>query len=169
MTHKFIITLFCLIATSATTLNVLACDPAANGAHSTASAPPPDFGDRSSQTLTTKSWDALAAKNYAHVLAFTSECINLYASKAVEMQNELSQPAPAETASQLWALNDVGACLYIRGMAYEGMGKNDSAMADYKKLLDKVSFAQVWDPQGWFWKPADAAQQRLDVLAFDIL
>ena len=167
MTYKFIISPICLIAFCAASLTLFAQDPAA--ASGATMPPPPDFGDHSSQTLTSKAWNALGAKNYAHVLAYTGKCISLYLAEALAMQAGLTAPAPAETASSLWALNDVGACYYIRGMAYEGMGKSDLAKADYKKLLEKLAFAQVWDPKGWFWKPADAARQRLEVIAFDTL
>ena len=34
----------------------------------------------------------------------------------------------------------------------------------YQKLVDQYYYAQCWDPKGWFWKPAEAAQQALDEL-----
>ena len=43
------------------------------------------------------------------------------------------------------------------------------AMASYKTLLEKVSFAQCWDPNGWFWKPADAAKKQVKMLEFEVL
>ena len=29
------------------------------------------------------------------------------------------------------------------------------------KVIDEYSYAQAWDPGGWFWKPAEAAQKKL--------
>lgn len=131
--------------------------------------PEPDFGDYTSQTLTTKSWDALSAKNYAHVIAYAGKCIELYTQEAIKMQTGLTAPASADIASSYWALNDVGACFYIRAMAYQGMGKPEKAKVDFNKLLKQFSYAQVWDNNGWFWKPADAAKQQLKVLEFELL
>jgi hypothetical protein len=31
-------------------------------------------------------------------------------------------------------------------------------------LIDEFSYAQCWDPQGWFWKPAEAAAEKVDDL-----
>jgi hypothetical protein len=135
----------------------------------TAPAPAPDFGNYSSETLTTKAWGALASKNYAHALVYTGKCIELYAAKAKEMQDGLEAPAPADTASSLWALNDVGTCYYIRGQIYEAQSKTAEAVAAYKTLIDEFSFAQTWDTKGWFWSPAGAAKQRVQVLEFEAL
>ena len=132
-------------------------------------APSPDFGDYSSETLTTKAWEALEAKNYALVEAYTGKCVEMYAAKAKEMQAGLTALAPAETASSMWALNDVGTCLYIRGQAFEAQGKNKEAIKAYQRLVDDLSYAQTWDIKGWFWPPADAAKQRVKVLAFESL
>lgn len=132
-------------------------------------APQPDYGDQSSSTLTTKAWEALAAENYALVDAYTSRCIELYAAQAAEMQAERNGFASAETASTLWALNDVGTCYYIRGQAFEAQGKTKEALTAYRKLVDDFGFAQTWDTKGWFWQPAGAAKQRVQVLEFDTL
>ncbi len=140
--------------------------PAAS-AQEAAPAPKPDFGDYSSQTLTTKAWEAFAQKNYDLVYAYTGKCIELFSAQAAEMQASLTAPAPADTASSYWALNDVGTCLYIRAQAYEAQGKSKEALADYKKLMNDYSFAQTWDPKGWYWRPADAAKQRVKVIEFD--
>ncbi|WP_309400384.1 hypothetical protein [Cerasicoccus maritimus] len=132
-------------------------------------APKPDYGNFSSETLTTKAWEALGQKQYDLAIDYTSKCIEMYAAQAAEMQASLTEPAPAETASSKWALNDVGTCLYIRGQAYEAKGESAKAVADYKKLVGELSFAQTWDTKGWFWRPADAAKQRITVVEFEAL
>lgn len=131
--------------------------------------PAPNFGDYTSATMTTKAWQALMSKNYALVNAYTAKCIELFAAEAKNMQAGLTVPAPADTASTLWALNDVGTCYYVRGQAFEAQGMNAEAIVAYKKLAKEFSFAQTWDLKGWFWSPAEAAKQRLKVLEFDAL
>jgi tetratricopeptide (TPR) repeat protein len=125
-----------------------------------------DFGDYTSQTLTVKAWQALADKDLDAVLAYTNKCLELYEEKAKEMQASLTE-YPWESKDKIfsyWALNDVGTCLFIQGEAYSNAGKIDEAKAAYKKLVDDYYFAQCWDPKGWFWKPAEAAQQKLEEL-----
>jgi len=130
-------------------------------------APVLDFGDSTSSTLATKAWGALNSKDYASVTAYANKCIDLYKTQAVQMQGTLKEAAPKDSASQYWALNDVGSCYFILGKALDDQGDKKGATAAYKFLVDNLSFAQCWDPQGWFWKPADAARKRLAELQFD--
>lgn len=126
-----------------------------------------DFGDHSSATLTKKAWEALAAGNDEHVLAFTGKCRELYAAEAKKQQAALTEFAAADTAHDSWALNDVGTCLFIEGQVREKQGKPKEAIAAYRRLVDELGFCQCWDTKGWFWKPAEAAAGRLKELAFD--
>lgn len=129
-----------------------------------------DLGDGTSAVITTKAWEALGAKNYEQAIAYAKTCVTRYETQAVEMQKELKAPVPPddrEAVSKKWALNDVGTCLFIMGQALEKQDKGTEALAAYKQLIEKVSFAQCWDPKGWFWKPADAAKMRIKALEFD--
>jgi hypothetical protein len=67
-----------------------------------------------------------------------------------------------EQIFKYWALNDVGTALYIRGEALRLADKPAEAKEAFEKLVKEFFYAQTWDPQGWFWKPAEAAQQKLD-------
>ena len=130
-----------------------------------------DFGDHSSATITTKAWDALNAKNYDNAVGYAKKCIEMYEKQAVEMQQGLKEPVTGDkdAVSKMWALNDVGTCFFIMGQALEKQDKGKDALAAYKQLMEKVSFAQTWDTKGWFWKPADAAKARIKALEFDTL
>src|ERR1700677_749051 len=121
----------------------------------------PDFGDGSSSTLTTKAWQALQGKDYAGVKAYTDQCIATFKTQAIQMQGTLKAPAPKASANQYWALNDVGSCYFIAAKALDEQGDKKGATADYKFLVDNLSYAQCWDPHGWFWPPAGAAKKRL--------
>ncbi len=130
-----------------------------------------NFGDHSSATITGKAWDALNAKNYANAVAYAKKCVEMYEKEAVEMQKELKGPVTGEReeVAKKWALNDVGTCLFITGQALEKQEKPAEALAAYKQLVEKVSFAQCWDTKGWFWKPAEGAKARIKALEFDTL
>ncbi len=123
-----------------------------------------DFGNYTSETLTTKAWKALADKDLDAVIAYTNKCLELYRKTAVEMQKSLTE-YPWESKEKIfsyWALNDVGTCLFIKGEAYRNAGNTEEAKKAYEDLVNNFYFAQAWDPQGWFWKPAEAAQSKLD-------
>ncbi len=125
-----------------------------------------DFGDGSSATLTKKAWDALGKNDLKSVEIFTNKCIDQFGGKAKEMQDSLTG-YPWESNEKIfsyWALNDVGTCLFIKGEAYRNASRTDDAKKAYRDLIDSYSYAQCWDPNGWFWKPAEAAQQKLDEL-----
>ena len=125
-----------------------------------------DYGDYTSQTLTTNAWDALAAKNYPAVFAYTQKCEELYGDEGKRMNEELEYFASPEDAAQLWALNDVGTSLYIMATAYEELEMYPQAREAYKKLANDYAFAQTWDPKGWYWKPATGAASKVDQLKY---
>ena len=124
-----------------------------------------DMGSSSSD-LTVKAWDALNNNKLDDVLLFTNKVVEKYGAKAKEMQASLTEYAweSKDKIFSYWALNDVGTSLFIQGEAYRKAGKMDEAKKAYKQLIDEYSFSQCWDPQGWFWQPAEAAQQKLDEL-----
>ncbi len=130
-----------------------------------------DFGDHSSATITGKAWGALNANNYPDAVAYAKKCVEMYEKQAVDMQKELKAPVTGDkdAVAKLWALNDVGTCLFIMGQALEKQNKGAEALAAYKQLVEKVPFAQCWDTKGWFWKPAEGAKARIKALEFDSL
>lgn len=129
-----------------------------------------DFGNFSSETLTGKAWEAFNAKNYVNAKGYAQKCIDMYKDQAVAMQKGMTAPATEkEEVFKSWALNDVGVCYFILGQSLEAEGKGKEAIVPFKFLAENLSFAQCWDTQGWFWKPADAARERVKALEFDAL
>jgi len=125
-----------------------------------------DFGDYSSVTLVQKAWAALAANDLSAVQAYVNKAVDLYGGKAKDMQASLKEYPweSKEKTMSYWALNDVGTALFILGEAYQNAGKKDDATKAYKRVINEFFYAQCWDPGGWFWKPSEAAQQKLGEL-----
>ncbi|MBF0387920.1 MAG: tetratricopeptide repeat protein [Candidatus Omnitrophica bacterium] len=122
-----------------------------------------DFGDMSSSAISTKAWEALAKKDLDGVQAYVNKNIELYGARAREMQASLKE-FPWESQEKIysfWALNDVGTSLFILGQAYRNAGKNVEALTIFKQLAKEYGYSQCWDTQGWFWKPAEAAEQQI--------
>ena len=123
-----------------------------------------DFGDYTSSFLTTQAWKALGSDDADAVNVYTDKVIQLYDDKAKAMQESMTEYAweSKDDIFSKWALNDVGTSLFIKGEAYKKAGDFKKAKEAYTKLVDNYFYAQCWDPNGWFWKPAEAAQQSLD-------
>lgn len=120
-----------------------------------------------SQDLTTKAWKALGAGEVEAALEAAGKCVELHAAEAGRQQADLDDFLPLEQGHDAWALNDVGTCLFIAGQAHEKAGRTAEAVAAYRRLVDDYRFCQCWDEKGWFWKPAQAAADRLEALDFD--
>lgn len=142
---------------------------AQEGAPAPAAAPAYDFGNFSSETLTGKAWAATEAKDYVAVKVYADKCREMYGAQAEKMQQELTAPAAKEQAFDYWALNDVGTASFLLGQALEKQGDTKGAIEAYKYVVEKTSYAQCWDPKGWFWRPSDAASARLKALEFDAM
>ena len=132
-----------------------------------------DFGDYTSETLTTRAWEAIDAGRYMDAVKYADKCAELYEEEAREMQEALKND-PARRASKSadeihanWALNDVGTSYFIKGEALHKLGKNEEALGAYKAVITEFNYAQTWDPKGWFWSPAEAANKKLAMLSED--
>lgn len=125
-----------------------------------------DFGDYTSSFIVGQAWKSLEDENIEKTLMYTDKVLELYATKAAEMQESLTE-YPWQSREQIfnyWALNDVGTALFVKAKALTIDGKTDEAKEAYESIVNDYTYAQCWDPQGWFWKPADAAQEALDAM-----
>lgn len=122
-----------------------------------------NYGDFRSETLTTKAWGALADGDLEAVLAYTNKCLELYGEPAKKMQNSLNEYPEGDNDKifSFWALNDVATSLFIQGEAYRKAEMKDEALAAYKKVVNDYTYGQAWDTKGWFWKPAEAAKEKI--------
>jgi len=126
---------------------------------------PINFGDAQSSTLVGKAWQALARKDFKAVLAYTNKTISLYGGQAAKMQDYLSDyTCGFSETSKYGPLNDVATSYYIQGQAYQAANMNDKAKAAYDKLIRNYSLGQTFDPQSGFWKPTEAAEEKLDMM-----
>lgn len=121
-----------------------------------------DFGDYTSQTLTTKAWESLLKKDYSGVEVYTKKCLQLYEEEAQKMQKALTDYPNKDNAFNYWALNDVGTCYFILGESLLEQKKFQEAMEVYQVVMEDFTYSQCWDPKGWFWKPAVAARGKIN-------
>jgi len=130
-----------------------------------------------------KAWATLNQADYAGAIEASTDCIDQFAARAMREQASLEaahekQPPTGAVESSFdkkkifdrWAVNDIATAYFIRGQAAERLLKR-RATVQYKELAHDsytaathLSYGRCWDPQGWFWSPAEAAADRLAVL-----
>lgn len=125
-----------------------------------------NFGDYTSAGMVTKAWGALGQGDIEAVLAYTNKTLELYSEEAKKMQASLTdyKSGDKDLIFAMWALNDVATALYIQGEAYSKANMIEEAKEAFNKLVTEYTYGQTWDPKGWFWKPAKAAQEKLRML-----
>ncbi len=110
-------------------------------------------------------WDALGGERYEEVLEITDECTGEFGDIARETDSSMSGYADAKNEMAYWVeygvLTDVAACYFIRGEALMKLDRPDEALVAYTVLVEELQYSQLWDPRGWFWKPAEAAGERI--------
>lgn len=117
----------------------------------------------SSEMLTSSGWDALNAGRPSDCLLYARTCLALYLEAGAEQNREKgrfinwelgdSDDSKAET-TRFWALNDAAACEWMVLTVCLRAGDRGSAEAAAKAIRSRLSWAEIWDAQGWFWKPA---------------
>ena len=126
------------------------------------------------EKVITAAWEALTDGKYETAITNANQWINGFHGQATQLQEKLQKekadfPTGAvsdEVKTKILengVLNNVAACYFIKGEASDKLGRTEDARKAYTEAK-KLTFARVWDPQGWFWSPADAAGDKLSAL-----
>ena len=122
--------------------------------------------------LTTAIFEAFNRNDFESAMANADKCVAEFRGAADREQADLEkakEPPPAKdkfseeekkVILSRGLLNDVATCLYIKGRSAENLGRREEAKGAYEAAR-KYTYARAWDPQGWFWSPAEAAEDRL--------
>ena len=111
--------------------------------------------------VTGKAWNALGRKDWNAAISHADRALRTWGTQAKRTNAKLNGYAPAKDAKKYSNLNEVGTCLMLKGDALRQKGDLNGATATYELLLRDYQYAQVWDPKGWFWKPAESARKNL--------
>ena len=125
--------------------------------------------------LTSQAWDGYNKADYEIAIAKADECIEEFRGAADREQTQLEKdrvplPPKGSVSEQekkvIFArglLNDVATCFYVKGRSAEKLGRKEEAKQAYL-AASKYTYARTWDPNGWFWSPAEAASDHLSRL-----
>jgi len=122
-----------------------------------------------SDEMTTQAWRHLNDGRWNEAIVQAQATIDEWSGWADKLQNKKQQdvgmlmtyngtPQDRKAIFNYWALNDVAACYFILGKAWDAKQEYTKAAQALKQIVDKYSLAQIWDPQGWFWSPVDAVR-----------
>jgi len=114
--------------------------------------------------VTGKAWNALGRKDWNAAISHADRALRTWGTQAKRTNAKLDGYAPPKDAKKYSNLNEVGTCLMLKGDALRQKGDLNGATATYELLLRDYQYAQVWDPKGWFWKPAESARKNLSKL-----
>jgi len=120
-----------------------------------------------SEEMTLRAWQALGRGDLPQAIIQAQAAIQEWSSFAMQLQKKkmaavghpIDYSGEAQEKKEIfsyWALNDVGACYFILGKAYDERGDYGNAARSFQQVVNHYSLAQVWDPHGWFWAPLDA-------------
>jgi tetratricopeptide (TPR) repeat protein len=118
----------------------------------------------SSKELVRMAWEASSKGDVGKLEDLINQVLEIYGEKAKEIQAQLSGFPERGQEEKYQSLNDVATCLFIKAEALMNTGKTDAAIALFQKNIDEYSWAQAWDPRGWFWSVAEKSQASIDVL-----
>jgi hypothetical protein len=135
----------------------------------------PELADKSPhEVYASQAWDEFNGGRHARAIEFADKCVEEFHESALDMERDLAKRgvrpptgAVSEAAKlkvfENGLLNDVATCLFIKGKAAEVTGDKAAAVAAYSRAL-KLTRGRCWDPKGWFWSPAEGANDRLDII-----
>jgi hypothetical protein len=128
----------------------------------------------------TKAWQALDGKDFKTALACTGQTLRSAWIAAAGLQQKARQdsatcdvnPDPktclgtpqqpcTEYWGRNWAVNDVATAWFVRAQALCAQGQAADGKTAYQEVIDKYSCGWAWDPQGWWWRVADAARDGI--------
>ncbi len=120
-------------------------------------APAPSSGE-----LINKCWQAHGKRDIENTFKYTKQLIDIYGEKADKDQASLREMPKSKTdINEVSSLNDVATAYFIQAESYLRQDKVDDAKKILNLIINKYSFAQAWDPRGWFWSIKLAAEQTL--------
>ena len=124
----------------------------------------PSLGDSAYWASTAVS--LYAQQNYEAAVATVDACFKYWGPKAGQAQKKLRDsdvPLPptgrvgAEIKAKIekdYLINDVAMALWAKSRSLHELKRNEEAKQSYAQCL-YMEHGRAWDPNGWFWSPAE--------------
>ncbi|MDP2911793.1 MAG: hypothetical protein Q8N76_05635, partial [Candidatus Omnitrophota bacterium] len=118
--------------------------------------------DLSPKDMIIRAWEAWGAKDQDKAFYWTNKCIEMYSEEAKKEQASLNDFPATDSIDQYEALGAVGTSFFIQGEAYLSLGKIEEAKDAFGIAIKDYSFAQNWDPRGWYWSVKEKSQASVE-------
>ncbi len=114
-----------------------------------------------------KAWELLEAGDHDATVAFVETSLGSFEKEAKAQAARMRGFAKKGAELEFHQVNIAGTLGYIKGLARQRGDRTEPALAAFREVWTTYPFAQAWDPQGWFWKPGQAAKKEfyLETLA----
>lgn len=119
---------------------------------------------QTSSDLVRLSWEASSQRDPERLEKLVGTCLELYGAKALEQQASLSAFPPRGEEKNYQDLNDVATCLFVKAEYAMNSGQTEDAVKQFQHIMKTYSWAQTWDPRGWFWSVAEKSHDSIKVL-----
>ena len=107
-----------------------------------------------------RGWALLEAGNHEATVGFVDRSLEAMVGVAKAEARTMTGFAQKGKEFDFSKANAAGTLSYIRARALERAGKRTEWLAALRQAWTDYPFCQAWDPQGWFWKPGQAAKKE---------
>ena len=98
------------------------------------------------------------------VYEYVNTVMERFGAEAKKEEASLKDFPPTEQMQNYEVLGHVAECQFIKAEALKKQGKTKEAMEAFGVIISDFSYAQAWDPRGWYYKLAHVAQDGIDRL-----
>lgn len=98
------------------------------------------------------------------VYGYVDQVMQRFGNEARAEQKSLKDFPASERMNEFEALNQVAQALFIKAEAFKKQGKKEEAIKAFQQIVSEFSYAQAWDPRGWYYKLAATATEAVDRL-----
>ncbi|MEM7390827.1 MAG: glycosyl hydrolase [Verrucomicrobiota bacterium] len=130
---------------------------------------PWNAGAEEAYQLTQEAWGALGDRNWAAVAQLADRSDQRWGATARKANRQLNAYPKEKEAGRYALLNELATITFIKGEALRKKGSRAEAMAAYRMVEQDFTYGQCWDPNGWWWKPAEAAGDALAKMAPELV
>ncbi len=118
---------------------------------------------RLSSEILRLAWGASSEGDLTALGNLVDEMFQDYEQEANSQADQLTNFPPREQIKDYAIMNDVAVCLFVKAEAYMHQGKNDEAVALYKRIIQQYPWAQGWDAsRGAYWSVREKSQVGID-------
>lgn len=121
-----------------------------------------DQDSLSSRELVMRAWEVHGKRDVEETFKITQQCIDLYEEEAKKQQASLKELPKGADIANYQILNDVATCYFIQGESLMRQEIYPEAIETFNIIIQEYPYAQAWDPRGWYWQIAKAAQDSVD-------